>query len=106
MPKYYCDYCDTFLTHDSAFVRKSHIDGVRHQAAVRAYYAQLDTEHQEAPDREAMRYEKMKGAYQNFRKVHHKRSFFANVISFAFVVIVDDAMQFMMLPMPMGPIGM
>ena len=61
MPKYYCDYCDTFLTHDSASVRKSHIDGVRHQAAVKAYYAQLDSEYQEVPDRETMRYEKMRG---------------------------------------------
>lgn len=68
MPKYYCDYCDTFLTHDSASVRKSHIDGIRHQAAVRAYYAQLAPEYQEAPDREAMRYEKMKGTQPHSRR--------------------------------------
>lgn len=61
MPKYYCDYCDTFLTHDSASVRKSHMEGTRHQAAVRAYYAQLDSEYKDTPDRETMRYEKMKG---------------------------------------------
>jgi len=67
MPKYYCDYCDTFLTHDSASVRKSHIEGVRHQAAVRAYYAQLAPEYQEGPDRETMRYEKMKGTQSLLR---------------------------------------
>ncbi|CAG8652064.1 13518_t:CDS:2 [Cetraspora pellucida] len=24
MPKYYCDYCDVYLTHDSSSVRKAH----------------------------------------------------------------------------------
>uniref|UniRef100_A0A0K0EER8 Matrin-type domain-containing protein n=1 Tax=Strongyloides stercoralis TaxID=6248 RepID=A0A0K0EER8_STRER len=24
MPKYYCDYCDAYLTHDSPSVRKTH----------------------------------------------------------------------------------
>lgn len=24
MPRYYCDYCDVFLTHDSPSVRKQH----------------------------------------------------------------------------------
>lgn len=42
MPKYYCDYCDVFLTHDSPSVRKSHNDGWKHKAAVRAYYAQFE----------------------------------------------------------------
>lgn len=63
MPKYYCDYCDTYLTHDSASVRKSHIEGVRHQAAVRAYYAQLDSEYHET-DRESVRYAQMKSTYR------------------------------------------
>jgi U1 small nuclear ribonucleoprotein C len=42
MPKYYCDYCDIFLTHDSPSVRKSHNEGWKHKAAVRAYYAQFE----------------------------------------------------------------
>ncbi len=42
MPKYYCDYCDVFLTHDSPSVRKSHNEGWKHKAAVRAYYAQFE----------------------------------------------------------------
>jgi len=42
MPKYYCDYCDVFLTHDSPSVRKSHNSGWKHKAAVRTYYSQFE----------------------------------------------------------------
>eukprot|EP01087_Luapelamoeba_hula_P010423 TRINITY_DN2762_c0_g1_i1.p1 TRINITY_DN2762_c0_g1~~TRINITY_DN2762_c0_g1_i1.p1 ORF type:complete len:179 (-),score=28.03 TRINITY_DN2762_c0_g1_i1:16-552(-) len=42
MPKYYCDYCDIFLTHDSPSVRKSHNEGWKHKAAVRMYYSQFE----------------------------------------------------------------
>ena len=54
MPKYYCDYCDAFLTHDSPRVRKTHngmilricirhnsylnLEGRRHTDNVRVYY--------------------------------------------------------------------
>ncbi|EDO37851.1 predicted protein [Nematostella vectensis] len=38
MPKYYCDYCDTFLTHDSPSVRKTHNNGRKHKENVRFYY--------------------------------------------------------------------
>ncbi|KAI6651016.1 U1 small nuclear ribonucleoprotein c [Oopsacas minuta] len=38
MPKYYCDYCDTYLTHDSPSVRKTHNGGRKHKEAVRLYY--------------------------------------------------------------------
>lgn len=31
MPRYYCDYCDTYLTHDSASVRKQHNAGYKHK---------------------------------------------------------------------------
>ncbi|PAA48511.1 hypothetical protein BOX15_Mlig006261g1, partial [Macrostomum lignano] len=34
----YCDYCDTFLTHDSRSVRKTHCSGRHHRDAVRMYY--------------------------------------------------------------------
>ncbi|GME71384.1 unnamed protein product [[Candida] boidinii] len=30
MPKYYCDYCKSYLTHDSLSVRKSHLSGKNH----------------------------------------------------------------------------
>ncbi|XP_033095592.1 U1 small nuclear ribonucleoprotein C-like [Anneissia japonica] len=38
MPKYYCDYCDTYLTHDSPSVRKTHCTGRKHKENVRIYY--------------------------------------------------------------------
>ncbi|KAL9656482.1 hypothetical protein ABK040_005246 [Willaertia magna] len=41
MPKYYCDYCDVFLTNDSPGVRKLHNNGWKHKTNVRAYYAQF-----------------------------------------------------------------
>ncbi|KAJ1963013.1 U1 small nuclear ribonucleoprotein C [Dipsacomyces acuminosporus] len=42
MPKYYCDYCDIFLTHDSASVRKAHNTGWKHINQVASYYRELD----------------------------------------------------------------
>eukprot|EP00188_Purpureofilum_apyrenoidigerum_P001879 Plantae.Rhodophyta-Purpureofilum_apyrenoidigerum.ctg20867.p1 GENE.Plantae.Rhodophyta-Purpureofilum_apyrenoidigerum.ctg20867~~Plantae.Rhodophyta-Purpureofilum_apyrenoidigerum.ctg20867.p1 ORF type:complete len:149 (+),score=25.51 Plantae.Rhodophyta-Purpureofilum_apyrenoidigerum.ctg20867:221-667(+) len=38
MGKYYCDYCDVYLTHDSPAVRKQHNDGNRHKQCVCEYY--------------------------------------------------------------------
>lgn len=38
MPKYYCDYCDTFLTHDSPSVRKTHCTGRKHKDNVKFFY--------------------------------------------------------------------
>jgi len=38
MPRYYCDYCDTHLTHDSPSVRKTHNQGRKHKDAVKLYY--------------------------------------------------------------------
>lgn len=40
MGKCYCDYCDVFLTHDSATVRRQHNDGNRHKQNVSEYYRQ------------------------------------------------------------------
>ena len=39
MGRFYCDYCDAYLTHDSRSVRKQHCAGFKHKANVRAYYA-------------------------------------------------------------------
>ncbi|KAI3914216.1 hypothetical protein MKW92_049076 [Papaver armeniacum] len=44
MPRYYCDYCDTYLTHDSPSVRKQHNSGYKHKANVRTYYQQFEQE--------------------------------------------------------------
>mmetsp|Transcript_38107 Transcript_38107/g.61438 ORF Transcript_38107/g.61438 Transcript_38107/m.61438 type:complete len:184 (-) Transcript_38107:311-862(-) len=41
MPRYYCDYCDAFLTHDSPSVRKQHNSGRKHRDNVREYYGQF-----------------------------------------------------------------
>ena len=38
MPKYFCDYCDTYLTHDSPTVRKTHCGGRKHKENVKFYY--------------------------------------------------------------------
>lgn len=42
MTRYYCDYCDTYLTHDSPVVRKQHNSGYKHKANVRNYYMQFE----------------------------------------------------------------
>jgi len=41
MPKYFCDYCETFLTHDSAAGRTQHIRGWKHVQAFKQYYLNL-----------------------------------------------------------------
>jgi len=41
MPRYYCDYCDTYLTHDSAPGRKQHMRGWKHRENVKQYYDQF-----------------------------------------------------------------
>ncbi|XP_048964185.1 U1 small nuclear ribonucleoprotein C-like [Canis lupus dingo] len=38
MPKFYCDYCDTYLTHDSPSVRQTHCSGRKHRENVKDYY--------------------------------------------------------------------
>ena len=38
MPKYYCDYCDTYLKHVTQTERKKHFQGKRHTENVREYY--------------------------------------------------------------------
>lgn len=48
MPRYYCDYCDIFLTHDSASVRKAHNTGWKHALCVRNYYSDLPQEKSQA----------------------------------------------------------
>lgn len=32
MPRYYCDYCDAYLTHDSMAGRQQHMRGQQHSA--------------------------------------------------------------------------
>eukprot|EP00180_Rhodochaete_pulchella_P002750 Plantae.Rhodophyta-Rhodochaete_pulchella.ctg42927.p2 GENE.Plantae.Rhodophyta-Rhodochaete_pulchella.ctg42927~~Plantae.Rhodophyta-Rhodochaete_pulchella.ctg42927.p2 ORF type:complete len:130 (-),score=8.31 Plantae.Rhodophyta-Rhodochaete_pulchella.ctg42927:62-415(-) len=41
MGKFYCGYCDVFLTHDSPAVRRQHSSGNRHKLNVCEYYRQF-----------------------------------------------------------------
>ncbi|KAF2874512.1 U1 zinc finger-domain-containing protein [Massariosphaeria phaeospora] len=43
MPKFFCDYCDVYLTHDSMSVRKAHNAGRNHLRNVQAYYERAST---------------------------------------------------------------
>lgn len=38
MPRYYCDYCHSYLTHDTLSVRKSHLIGKNHVKLTADYY--------------------------------------------------------------------
>lgn len=40
IPKYYCDYCKSYLTHDTMSVRKSHLQGRTHIKKYCEYYEQ------------------------------------------------------------------
>lgn len=40
MPKYYCDYCKSYLTHDTLSVRKFHLSGKNHIRYYCNYYEQ------------------------------------------------------------------
>lgn len=44
MPRYYCDYCDIFLTHDAPRVIKDHNAGWKHGAKVRSHYLSMNLE--------------------------------------------------------------
>ncbi|KAI9363962.1 U1 small nuclear ribonucleoprotein C [Zopfochytrium polystomum] len=63
MPKYYCDYCDIFLTHDSPSVRKAHNSGWKHKMHVQNYYSALSQDKvQEIIDQITKAYEGKLGA--------------------------------------------
>jgi U1 small nuclear ribonucleoprotein C len=55
MPRYYCDYCDVYLTHDSAPGRAQHNRGGKHREFFKAYYQKVFEEQQrkQAEDRMA-----------------------------------------------------
>mmetsp|Transcript_8872 Transcript_8872/g.33507 ORF Transcript_8872/g.33507 Transcript_8872/m.33507 type:complete len:187 (-) Transcript_8872:682-1242(-) len=53
MPRYFCDYCDTYLTHDSAQGRKQHMRGWKHREAVKQYYEPIRAAWEQA-DRESI----------------------------------------------------
>ena len=51
--RYFCDYCDSFLTHDSLSVRREHNAGYKHKANVKSYYLMYSEEGQATLDAEA-----------------------------------------------------
>ena len=62
MPRYFCDYCDAFLTHDSPAVRKQHNTGYKHKSNVKSYYMQLDeAQAQGAAERQRMEFQRRGG---------------------------------------------
>jgi hypothetical protein len=47
MPRYFCDYCDAYLTKISPAARAQHQRGAAHRKAFRAYYEKIYTQQQE-----------------------------------------------------------
>eukprot|EP01035_Chromulina_nebulosa_P063191 gene63191-86441_t len=41
MPRFYCDYCDAYLTHDSMTGRQQHMRGWKHRENFRNHYQSL-----------------------------------------------------------------
>nr|CAB3266444.1 U1 small nuclear ribonucleoprotein C [Phallusia mammillata] len=67
MPKYFCDYCDTYLTHDSPSVRKTHCSGRKHKENVRTYYQTwMEEQAQELIDKTTQAFQKGKIANNPF----------------------------------------
>ncbi|XP_078485851.1 U1 small nuclear ribonucleoprotein C [Ciona intestinalis] len=61
MPKYFCDYCDTYLTHDSPSVRKTHCSGRKHKDNVKMYYQTwMEEQAQELIDKTTQAFQKGK----------------------------------------------
>ncbi|CBK25023.2 uncharacterized protein [Blastocystis hominis] len=41
MPRYYCDYCKSYIKNDSARSRKEHIRGAKHRECVVEHYKKV-----------------------------------------------------------------
>lgn len=54
MGKFYCSYCQTYLTHDSTSVRRSHIHGRVHIGRYTAYYDNVLRQHPEYEKRQRL----------------------------------------------------
>ena len=60
--RYFCDYCDTFLTHDSPSVRKTHNNGRKHKENVRYFYQKwVEEKAQSLIDQTTAQYSKVAG---------------------------------------------
>ncbi|CAE7600171.1 unnamed protein product [Symbiodinium microadriaticum] len=54
MPRFFCDYCDAYLTHDSAPGRQQHIRGWKHRENFKQYYMQFFPQFMQAQQAQAM----------------------------------------------------
>lgn len=50
MPRFYCEYCEIFLTHSSAHGRRQHSSGRKHIMNVIDYYADYQLQLRETTD--------------------------------------------------------
>lgn len=70
MPKYLCEYCDVFLTHDSQHGRRQHGRGRKHQENVRLYYMNFLKTHIPVGDPQARMFiQNEVGAHTHFEEM-------------------------------------
>ncbi|KAF0991309.1 hypothetical protein HZS_4900, partial [Henneguya salminicola] len=63
--RFFCDYCETYLTHDSPSVRKTHGQGKKHKENVRCYYNRwVDDQSQVLINKIVNLYEKQMNPYK------------------------------------------
>uniref|UniRef100_A0A8C9JX57 U1 small nuclear ribonucleoprotein C n=1 Tax=Panthera tigris altaica TaxID=74533 RepID=A0A8C9JX57_PANTA len=60
MPKFYCDSSDTYLTHDSPSVRKTHHRGRKHKENVKCYQKWMGKQSQSLIDKTTTAYQQGK----------------------------------------------
>ncbi|KAK4779152.1 hypothetical protein SAY86_006680 [Trapa natans] len=93
MPRYYCDYCDTYLTHDSPSVRKQHNAGYKHKANVRLYYQQFEEQQtQSLIDQRIKEHLGQTAAFQQVGAAYNQH-------------LMAQRPRFPVLPTPMMPMG-
>ncbi|XP_019058490.1 PREDICTED: LOW QUALITY PROTEIN: U1 small nuclear ribonucleoprotein C-like [Tarenaya hassleriana] len=74
MPRYYCDYCETYLTHDSPSVRKQHNTGYKHKSNVRNYYQQFEEQQtQSLIDQRIKEHLGQAAAFQQVRAIYNRQ---------------------------------
>mmetsp|Transcript_32612 Transcript_32612/g.54977 ORF Transcript_32612/g.54977 Transcript_32612/m.54977 type:complete len:147 (+) Transcript_32612:67-507(+) len=64
MPRFYCDYCDAYLTHDSMSGRKQHMRGWKHKENFKNFY--LNAFAQERQKMEMLEHQKQMMQQQQF----------------------------------------
>lgn len=72
MARYYCDYCHSYLTHDTLSVRKSHLIGKNHLRITADYYRNKHVQQQQLAGRSRKQHNKKHSEHgkQSSVKVH------------------------------------